>query len=375
MISLYFHVPFCNKKCSYCHFYVLPNKEELKEQYLLSLRREWQLRADELAGREILSIYFGGGTPALLGARAIEEILSWIAKSSAVLSSSIEITLEANPENLHIDLLKSYHAIGINRLSIGVQSFDDQLLLKLGREHSGNAAAKAVFQAAEAGFQNISIDLMYDLPRQSLKQWHLTLKQAATLPITHLSLYNLTIEPHTTFFKYKENIQPFLPDEEISAQMYLDAISMLEVTGLKQYEISAFARNGQISLHNSGYWTGRPFLGYGPSAFSYWNKKRFRNAANQSRWSKLLIDGQFPIDFEEELEPSAMKRELFVIRLRMIEGVHLPSFESSYGPLENETQLQLKQLESEGFIQMNQERISLTSRGILFYDTVAERLI
>lgn len=328
---------------------------------------ELEVKNRRLDSFEIVSIYFGGGTPALLGATYIAEILSWLPN----LSPHIEITLEANPDVIDTELIKSYAEVGINRLSIGVQTFNEALLKVLGRTHNAHQASQAVIAAANSGITNISIDLMYDLPKQSLVDWQDTLDKACSLPITHLSLYNLTIEPHTLFFKKQALLRPNLPSEEESTRMYLSALETLNRVGLEQYEISAFARQGLYSRHNVGYWTGRPFLGFGPSAFSYMEGKRFRNIANLSKYLKSLEKGLFPIDYEEKLEPEAALRETLTIALRLNCGLNL----SLFPPLPANTLISINYLKQEGFLAQIGDTLKLTEKGILFYDTVAIELI
>ncbi len=347
--SLYIHVPFCTRKCDYCHFYVIPDQERHKKQYLAALKKEWQLRNP---GYKPRTIYFGGGTPTLLGYETIAEILSWIDYDP-----TIEITLEANPESLH-----HFKPCGINRISLGVQSFDDQLLTILTRTHQKSEAIQAIENVHAQGIENISIDLMYDLPHQTLDQWTKSLQQAIKLPITHLSFYNLTFEPHTAFYKKQKTLTPHLPTDDISLQMLQHGIHILEENGFARYEIASFAKPGFESQHNSGYWTGRPFLGLGPSAFSFWNKSRFRNIANLNRYSKLLADGKTPTDFSEKLSPQQAENEHIAIALRLLKGVKTSP--------EN-----FSELIAEGFLDYSQEHLKLTEKGRLFYDTVAERII
>jgi oxygen-independent coproporphyrinogen-3 oxidase len=216
---------------------------------------------------------------------------------------------------------------------------------------------------------------MYDLPEQTLMHWQQTLSAIRELPITHLSLYNLTIEPHTLFFKKKTLLAKLLPDEETSLKMYEKAVHALAQQGLQRYEISAFAKPGYESQHNTGYWTARPFLGFGPSAFSYWGGKRFRNVAHLNRYCQALKKGESPIDFEEKLDDIASRRELLVIRLRLCEGVDLTRFQQNHGALDSETHKTLADLILQGLIRKAQDHLFLTPRGILFYDTVASELI
>lgn len=374
-ISLYFHIPFCTKKCDYCHFYVLPDKAAFHDQLFQGLRQEWKLWAPLLHQHEIETIYFGGGTPALFDPSRLQEILDWVQKDTAWNSKTPEISLEANPENMTPSLMNRFAQAGVNRLSIGIQSLDDALLQHLGRTHSAKKAVEAVYLAQEAGFSNLSVDLMYDLPGQTLAHWEETLAQIVQLPITHLSLYNLTLEPHTVFFKQRKHIQKQQPDPQTSLQMYQSAQTFLEGVGLGQYEISAFAKTGFHSRHNSGYWLARPFIGLGPSAFSYWQGRRFRSIPHLNRYCKSLEEGRWPHDFDEMLTGDAHLQELLTLQLRMLQGVHLDQFEEKHGQLNKMTYDVLTQLCQQGLIHFKDRHIQLTLQGILFYDTLAVELI
>lgn len=374
-VSLYFHIPFCTRKCDYCHFYVIPDLEADKDRLMEGFNLEWQRQLPLLIDKQIVSIYFGGGTPSLLGPERIATILAWIQTTHQINSNFVEVTLEANPENTSLSLMKGYADAGINRISIGIQTLDDTLLKQLGRTHTAHKGIEAVYTTVEAGIDNITIDLMYDLPGQTLQHWENTLTTVSKLPIKHLSLYNLTIEPHTVFFKHKKTLCKIIPDEETSLQMYEMAVGMLNAAGLSQYEISAFAKEGFCSRHNIGYWQARPFLGFGPSAFSDWEGRRFRNIANLRKYHKALESNLSPIDFEEKLDPQARTRELFVIALRVLTGVDLIVFEQKHGGLDAETHATIEALIKQGLLQRDVHQISLTKRGILFYDTVAADLI
>jgi oxygen-independent coproporphyrinogen-3 oxidase len=374
-ISLYFHIPFCTRKCDYCHFYVLPDKEASKEQLLEAFYLDWNRWLPHLKGKRISTIYFGGGTPFLFGPSRLSSILQLIKENVSFASTEPEITLEANPEHITPVLMQGYAQAGVNRVSIGIQTLDNDLLKLLGRQHNAATAKQAVHWTYEAGIKNISVDLMYDLPKQTLMHWESTLKALCMLPITHLSLYNLTIEPHTIFFKNQAQLRPFIPDEEVSLRMYERAIEALEEIGLHQYEISAFARPDYHSRHNVGYWTGRPFLGFGPSAFSYWEGKRFRCVANLNRYYEALKSNFSPLDFEEELDSEAHIRELFVIQLRLRAGISLSSFQAKNGLLSEETHKILKRLIKEGYLTIQSNHLLLTQKGILFYDMLASELI
>jgi len=373
-VSLYFHIPFCTKKCPYCHFYVIPDKALHKKLYLEALQKECTLKFPLLKNKSICSLYFGGGTPSLFP-EAVAATLEKVHKEKLQLTPDAEITLEANPEDITPELSRQCAAMGINRVSMGVQSLSDHSLKKLGRSHDSAKACEAVNLLLEAGISNISIDLMYDLPSQTIACWEDTLARAASLPITHLSLYNLTLEPHTVFFKKRKELMPTLPSPEASLQMLQQAVAILESNGLKRYEISAFAREGAAARHNTGYWTGRPFLGFGPSAFSYWEKKRFRNAPNLWRYARALEEGRDPMDFSEQLGEEEQQKELFAVALRLLEGIDMDHFQKRQGVLTRDLVHSLETLEKEGLISLTGSRAALTEKGLLFYDTVAEMII
>lgn len=341
----------------------MPDQESLKLLLLEGLEKEWL--TNRFPFEEVASIYFGGGTPFLFGPKALGTVLSWINYNE-----NIEITLEANPENVTYDAMKAYADIGINRVSIGVQSLDDTSLNILDRRHSAKKAIEALEITAKAGIANISLDLMYDLPHQTLSSWQATLKQLKQLPISHVSLYNLTFEPQTLFFKQKKRLIPFVPEPEVSLEMLQTGVSALEDLGFHRYEISAFAKPGFQAIHNKGYWTGRPFLGYGPSAFSYWEGKRFRNIAHLHTYVEKLKKGLSPIDFEEKLPYPANVKELLAVRLRLLEGAPLGDFALPSSTLED-----LKRLEKKGWLKLTDNRAQLTEQGLLFYDSVASELL
>lgn len=375
LISLYFHIPLCAKKCHYCHFFVIPDKKELHQQLIDALKLEMALWSSDLKNKQLVSIYFGGGTPSLLEASEIHQLLEEVNKYIPFNSHSIEITLEANPETITQAKMAAFAKAGINRISIGLQTLDNPLLVNLGRTHNSQTSIEAIHATANAGIRNISVDLMYDIPGQTLVSWENTLKGIEGLPISHLSLYNLTIEPNTVFFKYRESLQKIVPDPECSANMYKMAVSTLKGYGLEQYEISAFAKNECRSQHNIGYWTGRPFLGFGPSAFSYWENKRFRSVAHFNRYLNAVQKNNFPTDFSEELSPKDRRKELLAIGLRLKEGVDCQVFEEKHGPLEPITYLALESLVQKDLLEREENRYRLTYQGRLFYDTVAVEII
>lgn len=322
-----------------------------------------------LSGRRIVSIYFGGGTPSLF-AEGLLDILTCIFASNAKIASHCEITVEANPDSLDTACLSALRLSGVNRISIGVQSLDDSSLQNLGRLHSAQKAKDAIFGAHAAGFENISIDLMVDIPRQTLESLQSSLSALKTLPVRHCSLYNLTIEPHTSFYLRRKTVRAAMPGDEASLQLLLSAVSGLQELGFDRYEISGFAKKGFASVHNTGYWTGRPFLGFGPSAFSYWEGRRFKNIAHLQRYARALRNQESTVEFEETLPYPANVNERLAVQLRLMNGVAENEL-----ALPDETVAELRRLQAEGFLAQESDRWKLTDRGALFYDTVAENLI
>ncbi len=324
--------------------------------------------------KHISTIYFGGGTPTSLSAHDLSSILDSIHKTSQV-DTDAEITIEANPESFNKAFAQQLRNMGFNRLSFGVQSFDDALLKRLGRQHDSAKAKEAINIASACGFTNITIDLMYEVPDQTIASWEATLNQIEHLPITHLSLYNLTIEPETVFFKKRKTLIPLLPTPEENLTMLEMAVTKLESYGLKRYEISAFAKEGYTSRHNTGYWTARPFLGLGPSAFSYWNKSRQRNVCALNTYHQKIQVGASAIDFEEQLPYPRNLCELLAVNLRLIAGVDLKAFSSLHGELPGETMKSIETLIEKRWLKRTDDTLSLTKEGMLFYDSVAVELI
>lgn len=355
------------------------------EALLLDLQRELpffqnrkQAATNQIIPSKLVSIYFGGGTPSLFQPSRIEKVicaaLEAANSSTTTIPAPQEITLEINPERHPAHELQAYFWAGVNRLSIGVQSFHDKELAFLGRTHSSQDILQTISVAEKVGFKNISIDLMYELPNQSREEWFVNLKTAASLPITHLSLYNLQIEEGSLYFKQKEKIQYLLPGDETGLWMYETAQEVLTAAGFVQYEISAFARPGYQSLHNSGYWVGREFLGIGPSAWSFMGNQRSVRIPNIQRYIQALVNQESPVESQDMCDPCVRRKELLVVGLRLFAGVFLPDFEAAWGSLESETLHQIERLKQDELL-TGTTQLKLTPRGRVFYDYVASALI
>jgi oxygen-independent coproporphyrinogen-3 oxidase len=365
-ISIYIHIPFCEKKCPYCQFYNVYPNNELVIDFQKALLKEIFLKKSLFENKEIISIYFGGGTPSLLDEEFFFEILKHFK-----ITKKTEITIETNPENATLKKFKNLKKIGINRVSIGVQSFDDNLLKILNRNHSSKDAIKAI-KNIQSSIDNISIDLMYDIPNQSIFSFEKTLCTIEKLNIKHISLYNLTFEENTLFFKNKEKYLPLIPEEKESLKMLNKATSYLKKNNFLRYEISAFCKKNYRSIHNIGYWTQREFIGFGPSSFSYIFKKREKNISNIKTYIKNIFENKSIIDFAETLSYPKNVKELLLINLRLIEGVDLNFFEKNNQKLPLDT---IRYLDNSIFISKNKNRYKLSKKGLIFYDTLASEII
>ena len=272
-LGIYVHVPFCRSKCQYCDFYSVTCKDDrLMDQYLDAICDHIKEAGALAPNYKVDTIYFGGGTPSFFGADGLAVILTTIRRNFDV-ANDAEITFECNPDSVSDRLLHRLRAEGFNRVSLGIQSDDDEMLKKLGRPHTYGQAVTAFHRIRKAGFRNVSIDLMYGLPGQDIYDWQQTLDNVLRLLPEHVSCYALKVEEGTPFYEMREALN--LPDDDTVADMYLNAVETLRGRGYRQYEISNFCRKGQISKHNMKYWNGGEYLGFGPSASSDFAGKRF----------------------------------------------------------------------------------------------------
>jgi oxygen-independent coproporphyrinogen-3 oxidase len=296
MAGIYLHIPFCKQACHYCDFHFSTNQNN-KDHVLKSLATELELQRNYLNATEVKTIYFGGGTPSLLSGSELEHLLDVVRKNFDVLSDA-EITLEANPDDLTRQRLLELKNSGINRLSIGIQSFDDTVLKYLNRAHNVALVMKSFHDAREIGFQNISIDLIYAIPDQDQHTWQRNIDQAIALDPEHVSAYSLTIEPKTVFGKWSAQQKIKEVEDDVAAQQLLTLISSLERVGYDHYEVSNFSKPGFISNHNSSYWKAEKYLGIGPSAHSYNGHSRQHNISNNYDYAKAIEANTIPATVE-----------------------------------------------------------------------------
>ncbi|OPZ01732.1 MAG: Oxygen-independent coproporphyrinogen-III oxidase 1 [Bacteroidetes bacterium ADurb.BinA395] len=328
MAGIYIHIPFCIQRCSYCNFFSVVSIN-LVNEVINAIIKELSIRKDYLKNEPVQTIYFGGGTPSLLTIQQIEKLLNTIYTNFSV-EKNAEITFEANPDDLTKNYLFDLKKVGINRLSIGIQSFDDDKLKILNRRHNATQAHEAVREAQKAGFSNISIDLIYGLPFQSLDEWETDLDKAFSLSIQHLSAYGLTFEEKTLLSKQKEKkiIEP--ADEELMIEMYELLLEESSKKGFDAYEISNFSLPGFYSRHNSSYWNQTPYLGVGPSAHSYNGISRQWNVAAIQKYTEgILKNSSF---YEQEiLSLEDRYNEYVLLGLRTKNGINIDALEQNFG--------------------------------------------
>lgn len=358
-IEIYIHIPFCVKKCDYCDFLSGPSGPEEQSDYVQALLREIDA-VKEGKGRSVSSIFIGGGTPSVLDAGFIGEILNRI-RNKFQIQNDAEITIEANPGTADYGKLQAYRDYGINRLSIGLQSPDDRELKILGRIHNYEQFLETYKKARKAGFDNINVDLMSAIPDQTYKGWEKNLRTVAELEPEHISAYSLIIEEGTPFAARQLN----LPDEDTEYNMYEATARILKEYGYKQYEISNYAKRGMACRHNVGYWTRQDYLGFGLGASSLYGKERFSNTADRKKY----LENSFSPELIREREPILSREEemaeFMFLGLRMTEGVARTDFEQIFGCcIEQIYGDVLKKYESMGLLQEKNGRIFLSRAGI-----------
>jgi oxygen-independent coproporphyrinogen III oxidase len=375
MLSLYVHIPFCVKKCLYCGFYSTQYTPALSDAYLSALEVEAASYQEAFAGREFDTVYLGGGTPTTLTSAQFERLCT-ILRDHFSLSASAEITTEANPNTLDVHALDCMRANGVNRLSIGVQSFSDDVLRTLGRSHTAGQAQDAVKLARKAGFTNIGLDLIYGVPGQTFEQVTQTLRKAMELGPQHLSAYGLSLDRGSFFSQEAEAGRLCLPDDDVVAPMYERIVSTLTAAGYGHYEISNFSRPGHECRHNLNYWERGEYLGLGPAAWSFISGKRYGNVSPVDEYCDRLRKGISPIADTENIDALQSAAETVLLGLRTERGVDLGRFEREHGSLALASVTKnIDVLRDNGLITLSAGRVQLTDRGKLLADKVIERLV
>jgi oxygen-independent coproporphyrinogen-3 oxidase len=372
MAGIYIHVPFCKQACHYCDFHFSTNLQ-LTRQLSNAIAKELQHQKDYLKGDLVKTIYLGGGTPSLLPCEDLDTILTAVAKNFNI-DDNPEITIEANPDDLTSKKLLDLHQLGVNRLSIGIQSFDPEVLKFLNRAHDANSALTCISLAREAGFNNLSIDLIYSIPGQGNTAWKKNLEQAIELSPEHISSYSLSIEEKTTFGHWQRSGKLKSTEEEIAAQQFELLMEELEHAGYEQYEISNFCKPGFHSRHNSSYWEEERYLGVGPSAHSYNGFSRQFNIPNNHLYIKSLAEDKIP--FELEVLTSANKiNEYIFTTLRTNGGCDLQKLKREHGyHMEVKNQGYLNRIIEGRLAIVENDILRLTRSGKLLADKIASDL-
>jgi oxygen-independent coproporphyrinogen-3 oxidase len=371
--GIYIHIPFCVQKCRYCDFYSVTDAS-LREPFVVALVRE-------IEGATVFpdppdTLYFGGGTPSVLEPDAIFKVLE-AARRRFSLLEEVEVTLEVNPGTVTRDRLRAYRDAGVNRLNIGVQSFDDGILSFLGRCHSGLEARQAITWAREAGFENVGLDLIYGVPDQTLENWWEALEAGRAFSPEHFSCYMLTYEPGTPLdrLRVSGSIEPMGDD---SAAAFFDTtLGVLANAGYEHYEISNFARHPDLrSRHNQKYWDHTPYLGFGPAAHSFSGSERRWNISDVSAYIERVEAGESPTGDTEKLTPEQVMVETVYLGLRTGDGIDLVRFEKNFGTsFEDLFDAQVKLLREEGLLTLSAGRCALTRRGMRFHDFITARFV
>ena len=373
MAGIYIHIPFCRKKCFYCDFYKTTAVSQ-KPLFLRVLRDEIRIQQNYLAGETVETVYFGGGTPSVLSQPELKGILDLLYFHFSI-SNTAEITVEANPDDLSLTYLHELRESGVNRLSIGIQSFSEEALKRMNRRHTVEQALQSVRDAWQSGFRDISIDLIYGLPGLTLEQWQQNLNMALELPANHLSAYHLTYHEGTRFHQWLKNGQlAELPEEE-SLEQFDRLVRMTGEAGFEQYEISNFALNGAYSRHNTSYWNGSKYLGLGPSAHSYDGISRQWNVSDIYRYSRAIQNGS--LNFEREvLTEKDRLNDYLITRLRTKWGISLRDISRDFGETAaRQTEISAHSYLQSGLLQQHGDVITLSRNGIMVSDEIMLALV
>lgn len=372
MAGIYIHVPFCRQACHYCDFHFSTSLKSMDEM-VKAMVTELRLKAERLESENVQTIYFGGGTPSLLSACQLEHILNTIWRYYRI--DLREITLEANPDDISTPVIQDWKRLGINRLSIGIQSFQDEKLKWMNRVHTAAVAGDAVKEAQDSGIENISLDLIFNVPGSTEEELGKDIESLIALGPPHISAYNLTVEPQTVLGYRKKRGELVELDDEQAANQFVKVRKTLETNGYLPYEVSNFAKPGMEAVHNTNYWFQVPYIGIGPSAHGFINRTKSINLANNALYIKSLCAGQMP-ETTEEFSQNDLANEMILTRLRTKWGLNLVELKAKTGinlAIENLTAI--GELKNRNLISQENQTLILTEPGILFADRVAMELM
>ena len=370
MSGIYIHIPFCSKRCTYCDFYLITNLNII-DKFLINLKKEITLSSDYYKHHTFDTIFFGGGTPSVLSPHQIEDILNCLHRNYSI-SADTEVTMETNPEDLLIKNIGEYRSAGINRLSLGVQSFRDSELKFLTRQHTADEAEFVIKDASEI-FDNISLDIIYSLPSQSVSDLDISLSKAIDLGVKHISAYTLTYEERTVLFKsLQRNIVKKNPDS-VEAELYAFVSEKLTSNGFEHYEVSNFAKEGYKSRHNLKYWNYDNYLGFGPSAHSFFDLTRWNNFRDIGKYNSFLEKDELPFEDKYEITDKQKHLEYIMLSLRS-GGIYFKKYRELFeDDFESKFSGSLNELIKNEFAGKDDERFQLTEKGYTLADEIAAK--
>ena len=365
--GIYLHIPFCKTKCIYCDFYSVTKRDDSISQFIDCIIKEIELNKNKLPNYTFDTIFFGGGTPSVLTETQLEKILNALHQYYR-LDENTEITLECNPGEINSEKLKNFRNLGINRLSIGFQSFNNDILKFLGRLHNAEQSIETFNVARKAGFDNINIDLIYDIPKQKLRDWKNDMFLGTSLEPEHISAYSLTVEQNTALYSMVKNKIISMPSESIDKKMFLSTIEYLENKNYQHYEISNFCKQKKECQHNLHYWKLEPYLAFGPGAHGFDGEKRWWNKRSLDYYLKNLEQNKLPIESEEILNNKESFNENIMNGLRLIEGLDLKKLDKF---LKEDIETYLKPYQKKWpYLNNNGETLQLKKEGLLFTDEI-----
>lgn len=373
-MCVYIHWPFCRARCVYCGFFSTVGKEKLVPKYVTSLKNEIQAYKQLTGNYRVETLYLGGGTPSLVAPEYISEVVD-CCKNNFDISPDIEITIEANPDSLSKDKLDAYLSYGVNRLSIGLQAWQDQSLKQLGRIHSQTEFVDKYKLARKVGFQSINVDLIFGFPGQTLNDWQESLNQVLQLEPDHMSIYSLELDNQSYWGKLHSQGKIKPVDEKLDREMYHWGVNRLEQAGLQQYEVSNFAKLGKICRHNKLFWEGYEYVGIGAGAYSFFNRTRYHDPESIEEYCRLRLRNQDSRNDIETTTADKENKEYWVLKLRLKEGLRRQEFVNKFGQdFESIWGIKLDRLKVERLIQVDKEGLRLTSKGLDVIDAVIREL-
>ncbi|PID02182.1 coproporphyrinogen III oxidase [Sporosarcina sp. P2] len=376
MRGVYIHIPFCQQICHYCDFNKVFLKNQPVDQYIESIGKEfYYMKEAGFSFQEVETVFLGGGTPTALNVPQLDRLLTIVSQYIDVTALK-EFTTEANPDDLSEGQLSILKESGVNRLSIGVQTFNERLLKQIGRTHSNEDVENVIQAARKVGFENISIDLMYSLPTQTLKEWEETIDRALGLDLPHYSAYSLIVEPKTVFYNRMVKGKLPLPGEDMEAEMFSMVMDRMHTAGRDQYEISNFAKPEHPSFHNLIYWENSNYAGIGAGAHGYIGNERYANVGPLTHYINLLEEGNLPRkDVHEVTLAESMEEEMF-LGLRIIEGVSMQEFEQKFQrPIHQVFGKPIEKMQQQGLLEIDGDHLRLTKKGVFQGNSVFQEFL